>query len=139
MSIASELTRLQNAKKAITRAIANKGVTVPSGTKLDGMASLIGQIETGGGVEMVTGTIGGMSAPGIVWYVDSSGSAQTLWGGGTLTCPKNSFLICDEAYTDSAVTTNCSLLKVYTIDTIYMSNKVFLIHVTGNNFSVIAD
>lgn len=49
MSIKTEITRLQSAKAAIGTAIAKKGVTVPSGTKLDGMAALIGSIETGGG------------------------------------------------------------------------------------------
>jgi hypothetical protein len=41
MSIASEITRLGNARTAISNAIESKGVTVPSGTKLDGMAALI--------------------------------------------------------------------------------------------------
>ena len=49
MSIQTELTRLTNAKAAIQTAIEGKGVTVPSGTLLDGMASLIESIETGGG------------------------------------------------------------------------------------------
>jgi hypothetical protein len=44
MSIATDITRLQGAKNDIGTAIAAKGVTVPSGTKLDGMATLIGQI-----------------------------------------------------------------------------------------------
>ena len=49
MSIQTELTRLTNAKAAIKTAIEGKGVTVPSGTLLDGMASLIESIEAGGG------------------------------------------------------------------------------------------
>lgn len=49
MSIQSELTRLTNAKAAIQAAIEGKGVTVPSGTLLDGMASLIESIEAGVG------------------------------------------------------------------------------------------
>ena len=48
MSVQSEITRLENAKNSISTAITNKGVTVPSGTKLDGMAALIGNIESGG-------------------------------------------------------------------------------------------
>lgn len=56
MSIQSELTRLTNAKAAIQTAIEGKGVTVPSGTLLDGMASLIESIETGGGG---SGTVSG--------------------------------------------------------------------------------
>lgn len=49
MSIQTELTRITNAKAAIKTAIEGKGVTVPASTLLDGMASLIESIETGGG------------------------------------------------------------------------------------------
>ena len=49
MSIQTELTRIINAKAAIKTAIEGKGVTVPAGTLLDGMASLIESIEAGGG------------------------------------------------------------------------------------------
>ena len=49
MSIQTELTRITNAKTAIKTAIEGKGVTVPDGTLLDGMASLIEAIEAGGG------------------------------------------------------------------------------------------
>ena len=47
MSIATEIQRLQNAKTSLATAIGNKGVTVPSETKLDGYASLVDQIQTG--------------------------------------------------------------------------------------------
>ena len=47
MSIQTELTRITNAKAAIKTAIEGKGVTVPDGTLLDGMASLIESIEGG--------------------------------------------------------------------------------------------
>ena len=49
MSIQAELTRITNAKSAIKTAIEGKGVTVPDGTLLDGMAALIESIEAGGG------------------------------------------------------------------------------------------
>lgn len=49
MSVQSEITRLANAKTAIATAIEGKGVTVPDGTKLDGMAALVESIEAGGG------------------------------------------------------------------------------------------
>ena len=49
MSIQTELTRIINAKAAIKTAVEGKGVTVPAGTLLDGMASLIESIEAGGG------------------------------------------------------------------------------------------
>ena len=53
MSIQTELTRLTNAKAAIQTAIEGKGVTVPSGTLLDGMAALIEGIKT---EKVITGT-----------------------------------------------------------------------------------
>ena len=49
MSIQTELTRITNAKATIKTAIEGKGVTVPAGTLLDGMAALIESIEAGGG------------------------------------------------------------------------------------------
>lgn len=48
MSIASEITRLYDAKGGIIQAITDKGVTVPSGAKLDDMAALIESISGGG-------------------------------------------------------------------------------------------
>ena len=51
MSIQTELTRITNAKSAIKAAIEGKGVTVPDGTLLDGMAALIESIEAGGGLQ----------------------------------------------------------------------------------------
>ncbi len=49
MSVQTEITRIESAKTAIATAIAGKGVTVPDGTLLDGMAALIESIEAGGG------------------------------------------------------------------------------------------
>lgn len=58
MSVQSEITRLQNAKAAIKTAVEGKGVTVPDGTLLDGMASLIESIEAGGGgIVYTSGTL----------------------------------------------------------------------------------
>ena len=60
MSIQTELTRITNAKAAIKAAIEGKGVTVPDGTLLDGMAALIEGIEAGSGggdLEMSCGII----------------------------------------------------------------------------------
>lgn len=47
MSIASEITRIQNAKSAIKTSIEGKGVTVPSSTTLDGYSTLIDSISSG--------------------------------------------------------------------------------------------
>ena len=49
MGIQTELTRITNAKASIVAAVEGKGVTVPDGTLLDGMAALIESIEAGGG------------------------------------------------------------------------------------------
>ena len=59
MSIQTDLTRIKNAKAAIKAAIEGKGVTVPDGTMLDGMAALIEGIQAGGGesVEISKGKI----------------------------------------------------------------------------------
>ena len=61
MSVQSEITRLANAKTAIATAIGGKGVTVPEGTLLDGMAPLIESIEAGGstisGKKIISGEI----------------------------------------------------------------------------------
>jgi hypothetical protein len=57
MSIQTELTRLTNAKAAIKAAIEGKGVTVPDGTLLDGMASLIEEIKAGGNIRIEQGSV----------------------------------------------------------------------------------
>ena len=49
MSIATEITRLQNAKAALKSSIEAKGVTVPQDAKIDTYAELIDSIPTGGG------------------------------------------------------------------------------------------
>lgn len=49
MSIANEIERIQKAKNDIATSIANKGVTVPEDTKIDGYSALVDQI-TGGEV-----------------------------------------------------------------------------------------
>ena len=65
MSIQTELTRLTNAKAAIKTAIEGKGVTVPNGTLLDGMAALIQAIQAGGG-NIASGTISWATVTGAI-------------------------------------------------------------------------
>lgn len=78
MSVQSEITRLQNAKAAIKTAIEGKGVTVPDGTLLDGMASLIESIEAGGG-----GGAGNI-AYGTITPVDASSHLEIVHGLGKI-------------------------------------------------------
>ena len=49
MSMQTDLTRIKNAKAAIKAYIEGNGLTVPEGTLLDGMASMLESIEAGGG------------------------------------------------------------------------------------------
>ena len=56
MSVQTEITRIESAKTAIATAIEGKGVAVPEGTKLDGLAALVEAISAGGG-EVAYGTI----------------------------------------------------------------------------------
>lgn len=49
MGIQTELNRIETAKEDIKTAINNKGVSVPSGIKIDGLAALINSISSGGG------------------------------------------------------------------------------------------
>ena len=49
MSVATEISRLQNAKADIKTAIESKGVTVPSSATIDSYNTYINQIQTGGG------------------------------------------------------------------------------------------
>lgn len=49
MSVQSEISRISSNVAAALAAIAEKGVSVPSGSKSDALASLIASIEAGGG------------------------------------------------------------------------------------------
>ena len=52
MSIASDKTRIENAVESIKSAISDKGITVPDGTKIDGLAALVSAIESGAEVSI---------------------------------------------------------------------------------------
>ena len=49
MSVQTQIDRISSAVSSALSAVAEKGVTVPSGTKVDGLAELIAAIEAGGG------------------------------------------------------------------------------------------
>ena len=53
MSMQTDLTRIKNAKAAIKAYIEGNGLTVPEGTLLDGMASMLESIEAGSGMETI--------------------------------------------------------------------------------------
>lgn len=71
MTVAAQITRLQTAKANLKTSIEAKGVTVPSATLISGYASLVDQIQGGGGIpdsdglidlEIVTGDQSGVSS-----------------------------------------------------------------------------
>lgn len=57
MSIATEITRINNAKAALKTAIEGKGVTVPADSLLDDYAALVSSISGGGSATLVTKNI----------------------------------------------------------------------------------
>ena len=75
MSISSEITRIANAVAAIKQSITAKGTTVPSGTKVDGLAALIDTIQTGVDTSDATASAGDILSPKTAY--GSSGSKLT--------------------------------------------------------------
>lgn len=144
MSIASELTRLQNAKSAITSAIAQKGVTVPSGTKLDGMAALIGQIETGGGAEMISGQVVTGAEAFIVHFTDESGYHRVEDFAVQITCLKDSLIFIENstAYEYGINMTGAEIVYAHTyekwLEVIggYETRADILVRVKDNGFTI---
>ena len=78
MSIQTELTRITNAKAAIKTAIEGKGVTVPDGTLLDGMAALIESIEAGSGSPFGDKVFLGLYTPASDQNIGSESNAITF-------------------------------------------------------------
>ena len=108
MSIQTELTRIINAKAAIKTAIEGKGVTVPDGTLLNGMASLIESIEAGGGGgKVTTGTF--TLAENIV--IGSDFSYEINHGLGEI--PQYFFLFRDLMYASPEGSTDNNCLYMY--------------------------
>lgn len=146
MSTANEITRLNNAKEAIAAAITEKGVTVPSGTKLDGMASLIGQIETGGGGEMISGQISTGAEAFTVHFTDESGYHCIEDVAVQITCPKDSLIFIEEVSywggSPGGSYTGVEILKAYTYEKYfevfdgYETYADVLVRVKDNGFTI---
>ena len=77
MAISNEIQRLQTAKSDIKTAIEGKGVTVPSSTLISGYATLIDEIEHGGGME--DGADGVLSVDYITIQTDATHTANIAY------------------------------------------------------------
>ena len=107
MSIQTELTRITNAKASIVAAIEGKGVTVPDGTLLDGMASLIAGIEAGGGYDVIAGTFTPVG-DNYTYRITNSGELTTTTGNDFV---KYGILLSEQADTDISTSKNyCSIV-----------------------------
>lgn len=121
MSIASEISRIQTAKAAIKTSIENKGVTVPSGTLIDGYSTLIDQIEGGGGSEMPANLSD--------WSYDANGNVTSVVYTAS-TMANNTY----EASSLSAITiTNITAIPNYAFNN---STKLKNINIQSNITSV---
>ena len=81
MSIQSQINRITEAKNDIASAIAGKGVDVPAGTKIDGMANLVHNIQVGDDTSDATATATDM-AEGVTAYVNGQKVTGALPVGG---------------------------------------------------------
>ena len=141
MSTANEITRLGNAKAAIAAAIKEKGVTVPSGTKLDGMAALIGQIETGGGevqLETWSGTIMTSNTMAEVYYTDANGKDGYIFvqWREEIDAAKNTYIVVVNMneQNPTPMFSNCEL--VWLLGNPMGGNYAYLVKITGDNFYI---
>ena len=101
----AEAVRLANAKTAIATAIEGKGVTVPDGTLLDGMAPLIEAISAGGvspdfGYALDFGTM--------ILADDKGGSSKSITTN--LSKVYAAFVWCPELFTTAPESTNTPII-----------------------------
>lgn len=97
MSVFSEIERLEGAKSALAASIEGKGVTVPAGTKIDGMAALVDQIQGGGGAD---------------FYIDDA--SYLFYNGARIDCLEGILGLINDAKSASHMFYGCG--KVYGID-----------------------
>jgi hypothetical protein len=74
MSIANELNRIIKGKVDLATALAARGVTVPSGTRLDGYAALVGKIGTSGATPVVL-----EAGDQRITVAQPAGETRTVW------------------------------------------------------------
>lgn len=143
-SIKKELDALAESKANIAAAIESKGVTVPTGTKLDGMASLIGQIETGGGAEMISGRLTTGADAFILHFTDESGYHRYEGWDKAITCLKDSLIFIENSssYVYGITVTGAEVVYAHTYEKYnevfggYETRADLLVRVKNNGFIV---
>lgn len=123
MSIASEITRITNAKTDIATSIAKKGVTVPENAKIDEYSALIDDIQGGG--EYVDDTTIVIEATTIADQQFANGVG--LEGKKTIVLPNV------ETIGRAAFACNDEFVKLSEIETIDIGEKVTSINATAFN------
>ena len=136
--IQSELASLAESKADIAAAIENKGVDVPSGTKLDGMAALIEQIQQGSSLETSVVHDVGSAVGGTIYYIDKNGQGQRRDGTDWVdeVVPKGSYYIVDFGYAANGFyLEGCELVHAYgpVVSTVGdPENYVVILKITGD-------
>lgn len=107
MSIQTQIDRISESVSAALTALTEKGVTVPDGTKVDGLAALIAAIESGGG--------GGSGGNYEVMTFTPATTGISEWFGFDriplcIICIRKSFAYNDEYYTDNGETPFCATI-----------------------------
>lgn len=77
MSVSSQVTRIRSARDDIAAAIEGKGVEVPAGTKIDGLAALVSQIP------VMTEQQAFLAAHPVGSYMETSSGTSPSSSGGT--------------------------------------------------------
>lgn len=123
MSVQTQIDRISRSVSAALAALAKKGVTVPAGTKVDGLAALIAEIESGGGsggnISYASGTF--IVAENCRTYELSHNLGRIPKGAfcGKITNPAEAYMLFMTAHVDGAnfrsyTTDNAAGTRIFT-------------------------
>lgn len=152
MSVQTQIDRISDAVSAAKAALTEKGVTVPDGTKVDGLAALIAAIEAGGGggsafatgtytavekvqaasVEITHGL--GVIPKTIMWFVTApTGKVSAAMPLLALFCDEYGCSTCANSSSSTAADSMNYSVRTYKIErlepteeTIKLSNSIFI-------------
>ena len=143
-TIAQELTRIQDAKSDLATSIANKGVTVPAATKIDGYAALVDQIQTGGGSLSINDAsylfYQGARLTDIATYLDAMGSfttdAQYMFAeANSVTIPNNLMTKLSNANINYLFYNTKSITGILDLSNRTLNNPVNIVYYSRNDLT----